>query len=68
VRSAFAAAARGLLAAIERKLHPRQPSPEPSDGALRLVSTMVGAVVLARLVDDPALARRLLAAAASPGG
>ena len=68
VRSAFAAAARGLLAAIERKLHPRQPSPEPSDGAPRLVSTMVGAVVLARLVDDPALARRLLAAAASPGG
>ncbi len=46
VRSAFAAAARGLLAAIERKLHPRQPAPEPSDGALRLVPTMVGAVVL----------------------
>ncbi len=67
VRSAFASAARGLLAAIERKLHPRQPAPEPSDGALHLASAMVGAVVLARLVDDPALARRLLAAAASPG-
>jgi len=66
VRSAFAAAARGLLAAIERKLHPRQPAPEPSDEALRLTSAMVGAVVLARLVDDPALASRLLDAAATP--
>jgi TetR/AcrR family transcriptional repressor of nem operon len=74
VRSAFAAAARGLLAAIEGKLHPRQPaavssdeasSPAtPSDEALQLMSAMVGAVLLARLVDDPALARRLLAAAA----
>jgi AcrR family transcriptional regulator len=66
VRSAFAAAARGLLALIERKLHPRQPSPEPSDGALRLVSTMVGAVVLARLLEDPALAQRLMEVAARP--
>lgn len=67
VRSAFAAAARGLLAAIERKLHPRQPAPELSEEALRLASAMVGAVVLARLVDDPALCRRLLDAAATPG-
>lgn len=64
VRSAFSAAARGLLTAIERKLHPRSPSAEPSDEALQLVSTMVGSVVLARLVDDPALAQRLLAVAA----
>ncbi|MCP9835735.1 MULTISPECIES: TetR/AcrR family transcriptional regulator [unclassified Cyanobium] len=66
VRQAFAAAARGLLALIDRKLHPRQPSPVPSDGALRLVSSMVGAVLLARLVDDPVLARRLLDAAVPP--
>ncbi len=59
-------AARGLLALMERKLHPCQPSPQPSDGALRLVSSMVGAVVLARLVDDPGLARRLLDAAGLP--
>lgn len=64
VRSAFAAAARGLLTVIERKLHPRRRSPAISDEALRLVSTMVGSVVLARLVDDPALAQRLLAVAA----
>ncbi len=66
VHSAFAAAARGLLAAIERKLHPRRPAPEPGEDALRLASAMVGTVVWARLVDDPALAQRLLAAAA-PG-
>ena len=35
-------AARGLLAAIERKLHPRQPAPEPGEDALRLASAMVG--------------------------
>jgi TetR/AcrR family transcriptional repressor of nem operon len=68
VRSAFAAAARGLLTSIDRTLHPRKPSPVPSDGALRLVSSMVGAVVLARLVDDPVLARRLLDAAVPPVG
>jgi hypothetical protein len=52
-----------LRRAIERKLHPRRPAPEPSEDALQLDSAMVGAVVLARLVDDPALAQRLLAAA-----
>jgi TetR/AcrR family transcriptional regulator, transcriptional repressor for nem operon len=67
VRSAFAAAARGLLAMIERKLHPRRPSPAPSDQALQLASTMVGAVLLARLVEDPALAQRLLDVAARSG-
>jgi AcrR family transcriptional regulator len=66
VRQAFATAARGLLGSIERKLHPGKPSSVPSDGALRLVSSMVGAVVLARLVDDPVLARRLLDAAVLP--
>lgn len=72
VRAAFAEAVRGLLASIERKLHPRPappaPYPAPSDEALRLVSAMVGAVLLARLVDDPALAQRLLAATACPTG
>ena len=82
VRAAFAEAVRGLLASIERKLHPRPAPPAPppapsdeapsgappSDEALRLVSAMVGAVLLARLVDDPALAQRLLAATACPTG
>lgn len=88
VRAAFAAAARGLLGAIERKLHPRPPATAPSgdepgdatpsdatpsdatpsDAALQLASAMVGAVLLARLVDDPVLAQRLLEAAARPVG
>jgi TetR/AcrR family transcriptional repressor of nem operon len=82
VRAAFAGAVRGLLASMERKLHPRPAAPAPSpapgdaspsddppsDETLRLVSGMVGAVLLARLVDDPALAQRLLAATACPMG
>lgn len=38
------------------------------DEALALASRIVGAVVLARLVDDPALAARLLATARAPDG
>lgn len=67
IRSAFAAAARGLLAAIDRKLKPREPSLAPSDAALQLAAAMVGSVVLARLVDDPNLAQRLLTAARALG-
>lgn len=64
VRRAFANVARGLLRVVDRKLHPSSRGPrEPNDEALRLTSTMVGAVVLARLADDPELAERLLTAA-----
>lgn len=67
VRRAFARAGRGLIDLVERQLKPKRARTEPSDEALRLTSQMVGAVVLARIVDDPALAKRLLAAAkASP--
>lgn len=63
VRRAFADVARGLLRLVERKLHRDRPSRTVSDEALRLASTMVGAVVLARLVDDGKLADRILRAA-----
>lgn len=63
VRQAFAEVARGLLRLVERKLHRDRPSRALSDEALRVASTMVGAVVLARLVDDPKLADRILRAA-----
>jgi TetR/AcrR family transcriptional repressor of nem operon len=63
VRKAFAYAARGLLSLVERKLHPKRRATQPSDEALRLTATMVGAVVLGRLLDDPHLAERLLRAA-----
>lgn len=64
VRRAFAKVTKGLLQLVERKLHPTpRGAREPSDEALRLASTMVGAVVLARLADDSALAQRVLASA-----
>ncbi len=71
VRRAFAYAARGLLRLVEQKLAPVAAGEEEeedtdaglSDEALALCSRMVGAVVLARLVDDAALRDRLLATA-----
>jgi TetR/AcrR family transcriptional repressor of nem operon len=69
VRRAFGEVARGLLALVEKKLHPSRASKKPSDDALRLASTMVGAIVLGRLVNDPELANRILhAARTSPTG
>ena len=63
VRRAFAEVARGLLALVDKKLHPERSSGRISDDALRLTATMVGAVVLSRLVDDERLAGRILRAA-----
>lgn len=61
VRAAFARAARGFLGHVQRLLAPGSRA-RLDDAALATASQMVGAVVLARLVDDPALARRILAA------
>jgi TetR/AcrR family transcriptional repressor of nem operon len=63
VRRALAHVAKSLLGLVERKLHPRRRAREVSDEALRLAATMVGAVVLGRLVEDRALAERILRAA-----
>jgi TetR/AcrR family transcriptional regulator, transcriptional repressor for nem operon len=63
VRAAFAEAATGLLQVTERKLHAQAQSAQLSDRALVCAATMVGAIVLARLVADDALAERILAAA-----
>jgi TetR/AcrR family transcriptional repressor of nem operon len=63
VRRAFAEVARGLLRLVERKLHPTRSSSRPTEEGLRLAATMVGAVVLARLVHDRDLAVRILHAA-----
>jgi TetR/AcrR family transcriptional repressor of nem operon len=64
VRRSFAEAAGALLRQVQRKLHPTSKRAAPADDALVLASRMVGAVVLARLVRDEALAKRILAAAA----
>jgi len=63
VRRAFGRAARGMLQLLERKLHTKKPKPHFSEDTLTRASMMVGAVVLARLVEDRALADRILAAA-----
>ncbi|HET9929225.1 MAG TPA: TetR/AcrR family transcriptional regulator [Polyangiaceae bacterium] len=62
VRRVFGEVVRGLIALVEKKLNPR-PGRTPSEAALRLTATMVGAVVLARSVDDAQLADRILKAA-----
>jgi TetR/AcrR family transcriptional repressor of nem operon len=63
VRRTFAWAARGLIDRVQRKLHPKSAEGTLGDDALALASQMVGAVVLARLVEDDALSARLLSAA-----
>lgn len=64
VRRAFAWAAKGLLQLVQDKLDPGLK--ELSDEALELTSRMVGAIVLARVLDDPRLTSRLLAVARRP--
>ncbi len=63
VRGAFADVARGFLRLVEGKLNPGRKAKQPSDEALVRGATMIGAIVLGRLVDDPRLADRILAAA-----
>jgi TetR/AcrR family transcriptional regulator, transcriptional repressor for nem operon len=58
-REAVGGALRGMLDALARVLPGRKPQ-----RALVSLSTMVGAVVLSRLADDPALAKAFLDAAA----
>lgn len=62
VRVAFADAARGILRLMERKINPKHRSGQFSDEALVRTATMIGAVVLGRLVNDAALSDRILAA------
>jgi TetR/AcrR family transcriptional repressor of nem operon len=59
-REAIGGALRGMLEALARVMPNRQ-----RDNALASLSTLVGAVVLARLADDPVLAREFLDAAAA---
>jgi hypothetical protein len=49
-----------MLRWVDRKLHLKRSSREVSFEALKITATVVGAVVLGRLVGAPALASRLL--------
>jgi len=62
LRDATARAAVGLIDRVAEKCA----GGTVDDDVLALVSQMVGAVVLARLVDDPGLRDRLLAAVRLP--
>jgi TetR/AcrR family transcriptional repressor of nem operon len=62
VRRAFGEVARGFVAILDRKLKPGSKAKQLSDEALLHAATMIGAVVLGRLLDD-ATAKRLLAVA-----
>lgn len=62
-RRAFAKAARGFIGLLERKLHEKGAAGRPRDDTLALAARMIGAVVLARLVDDGPLSDRILEAA-----
>lgn len=62
VRLAFDKIAAGLLGLTHKQLGGAA-GQAPTDAALVHAATMVGAVVLARLLRDPVLAERLLAAA-----
>jgi TetR/AcrR family transcriptional repressor of nem operon len=65
VRRAFAESARGFLRHVEKKLDPGSTPGKLSDRALSVAASMIGAIVLARLVQDDALAARILAAVRS---
>src|SRR5215470_6468724 len=63
VRRIFAEIGRGFLRQVQRRLHPEASKEDLSDETLATASRIVGAIVLARLVDDDALAERILVAA-----
>jgi TetR/AcrR family transcriptional repressor of nem operon len=65
VRRVFGEVARGFVRLVDRQLRRKRAVAEPSDEALLLSAQMIGAVVLARLVDDDTLAKRILGAARS---
>ena len=62
-RAAFTEGIRGFAARVTA-LMPRGRRQAPEEAALATVAGLVGALILARAVDDPALSERILAATA----
>ena len=64
-RATFARVARRFIerVAVKRDGPPKTKRSAPSDAALVIAAQMVGAIVLARSMDDPALAARIVGAA-----
>jgi TetR/AcrR family transcriptional regulator, transcriptional repressor for nem operon len=64
VRQAFTRGVRGFAARLAAVMPARGGDQPPEDAALATVATLVGALILARAVDDPELSDRILAASA----
>jgi TetR/AcrR family transcriptional regulator, transcriptional repressor for nem operon len=64
VRQAFTRGVRGFAARLAAVMPARGGDQPPEDAALATVSALVGALILARAVDDPELSDRILAASA----
>jgi TetR/AcrR family transcriptional repressor of nem operon len=60
IRRAFGYVADGFLRRIDGRLHPRGKRDEPHDDAIVAAATMIGAMVLARMLDRDPLADRVL--------
>jgi TetR/AcrR family transcriptional regulator, transcriptional repressor for nem operon len=63
LRATFAEVAQGLAQLVQEKLEPGAKGSGISDRALAVTAQMIGAVVLARVVADPQLSRRIVRAA-----
>ena len=63
VRQVFTRGVRGFAARLAAAIPARGAQP-PEDAALATVAALVGALILARAVDDPALSDRILTATA----
>src|SRR3712207_9536696 len=62
-RSVFTGGVKGFADRLAAVMPTNGPQP-PEDAALATVATLVGALILARAVDDPELSDRILAASA----
>ena len=62
VRARFTDGVRGMLKQLSGRLNPEMKRPQRDEQALATVASLVGAIVLARAVDDPALSDAILRA------
>jgi len=59
VRQAFTTGVRALIDRLARGVHPAADA-DPRAEAITMISTLLGALILARAVDDPALSAEIL--------
>jgi TetR/AcrR family transcriptional repressor of nem operon len=62
VRKAYTARMRALIEQLTRRLPQTSADADPQDAAIGVFAVMIGALQLARAVDDPAMSQAMLAA------